>query len=122
MTSKITGMTEPNFRERETRVVPINGRSIVIRQLADTQMIHLMRHARILQKEDVSIPTKLESVERMFTILKKMVVQDSDRDYLTDLEEDGEIELKDLMAFMTAFEGEPEKPKVRRGRPPTKRL
>lgn len=115
-------MTEPNTRERETRIVPIHGRSIVVRQLVDTQMVHLMRHARILQKDNVDIPTKLDSVERMFTILKKMVVQQLDQDFLTGLEEDGEIELKDLMAFITAFEGEPEKPKVRRGRPPTKRL
>lgn len=116
-------MTEPTNSGRETRIVPVNGRSIVIRQLVDTQLVHLMRHSRILQKDDVAIPQKLDSVERMFAILKTMVVQPSDRDYLTELEEAGEIELKDLMAFITAFENaEPEKPKVRRGRPPAKRL
>lgn len=116
-------MTEP-IKERETRIVPINGRSIVIRQLRDTQLVHLMRHSRILQKDDVPIPAKLDSVERMFTILKSMVVQPSDDVYLTELEEAGEIELKDLMGFITAFDGpeQPEKPKVRRGRPPAKRL
>ena len=116
-------MTEPNTQGRETRIVPINGRSIVVRRLTDTQMVHMMRHSRILQKDDVAIPEKLDSLERLFTILKTVVVQQSDKDYLTKQEEAGEIELKDLMGFVTAFdEAEPEKPKARRGRPPTKRL
>jgi hypothetical protein len=117
-------MTNPQDSGRETRVVPVKGRSIVVRQLTDAQMFHVMRHARILQKADVAIPDKLDSVERMLSILSKMVVQQSDRDYLRQLEEDGEIELKDLMDFIKIFQDEepaPEKPKVRRGRPPVKR-
>jgi len=116
-------MTEPKTTERETRIVPINGRSIVVRRLGDAQMVHLMRHSRILQKDDVPIKAKLDSVERVFFILKTMVVQQSDKDYLTEQEEAGDIELKDLMDFITAFEeAEPQKPKARRGRPPAKRL
>jgi hypothetical protein len=83
-----------------------------------------MRHSRILQKADVSNEVKLDSVDRIFKILKTMVVQQEDRDYLIDKEEAGEISLRDLMAFINAFKGEdkePEKPKVRRGRPPAKR-
>ena len=116
-------MTEPiTDTGRETRLVPVKGRQVVVRQLVDTQMVHLLRHSRILQKDDVPISAKLDSVERLFAILQTMIVQPEDQEYLVELEESGEVELKDLMAFMTAFQdGEPEKPKARRGRPP-KRL
>lgn len=113
-------MTEPVTENgRPTRIVPVKGRSIVVRQLMDTQMVHLLRHSRILQKDDVAVKEKLDSVERIFTILETMIVQQEDRDYMVEMEEAGEIELKDLMAFITAFQGdEPEKPRARRGRPP----
>lgn len=113
-------MTEPvTDNGRPTRLVPVNGRQIVVRQLIDTQMVHLLRHSRILQKDDVAVKDKLDSVERIFAILETMIVQQDDRDYMVKLEETGEVELKDLMAFISAFQDEePEKPKARRGRPP----
>jgi hypothetical protein len=113
-------MTETPDSGRETRLVTINGRTIVIRQLVDTQIVHLNRHSRILQKDDIDIPTKLDSVDRMFGILHKMVADDNDLEFLIEQEEAGEIELKDLLAFIKVFgeEGTEEKPKVRRGRPP----
>lgn len=116
-------MTQPQTdTARQTQVVPINGRSIVIRQLVDTQMFHLLRHARIMEKDDVDRATKLDSVEKIFTLLHRMVVQPSDLEYLIEQEESGNVELKDLLVFMTSFQDqEPEKPKVRRGRPPAKR-
>lgn len=118
-------MTEPiTDSGRQTRVVPLNGRQIVVRELVDTQMVHLMRHSRILQKSDVPNDAKMDSVDRIFKILKTMVVQPEDQAYLVDKEEAGEISLRDLMAFINAFKDEdrePEKPKVRRGRPPAKR-
>ena len=115
-------MTQPEDPGRETRVVSIKGRPIIIRKPTDAQMLHLMRHTRILQSDNVAIPQKLDSVERMALILDKMIVQQEDRDFLTGLEEEGDLELKDRLQFIGAFEEqEPEKPKVRRGRPPARR-
>jgi hypothetical protein len=113
-------MTETPDSGRETRLVLINGRTIVIRQLVDTQIVHLNRHSRILQKPDIDIPTKLDSVDRMFSILHSMVTNPNDLAFLIEQEEAGDIELKDLLAFIKVFEDEDteEKPKVRRGRPP----
>jgi hypothetical protein len=116
-------MTETQDSGRETRLVTISGRTIVIRQLVDTQIVHLNRHSRILQKADIDIPTKLDSVDRMFTILHSMVADSNDLAFLVEQEEAGEIELKDLLAFIKVFgDDTEEKPKVRRGRPPTKRV
>lgn len=100
--------------------VPINGRNIMVRRLSDVQMAHMLRHARILQSDNVARGEKLDSFERLFRILHTVVVEDADRVYLTELEENGEIELKDLMPFISVFGAqEPEeKPKARRGRPP----
>jgi len=121
-TSRLPGMTQPEDPGRETRVVSIKGRPIIIRKPTDAQMLHLMRHTRILQSDNVAIPQKLDSVERMALILDKMIVQQEDRDFLTGLEEEGDLELKDRLQFIGAFEEqEPEKPKVRRGRPPARR-
>ena len=115
-------MTNPD-PGRETRVVPVHGRSIVIRQLIDAQMMLLNRGARILQRDDVDGAHKLATVDRMFTILESVVVQPDDKEFLEGLMAEGKIKLKDLMDFISAFnEDQPEeKPKVRRGRPAIKR-
>lgn len=105
-------------------MVPVAGRMIVVRRLTDTQLMHMARYANLLQKDDIAIKQKLDAVEHMLTILHKMVVQPSDLEFLINQEEDGAIELKDLMNFISIFQEdapEDEKPKVRRGRPPVKR-
>jgi len=112
-------MTEPVTEAGpQTLPVPIKGRDILVRQLTDSQMIHMLRHSKILQADGVDRATKLESAERLFRILHTVVVQQEDKDYLDEQEESGQVELKDLMPFVTAFSAEPEKPKARRGRPP----
>lgn len=115
-------MTEPVNGSR-TETVLLNGRQILVKPLVDTQMVHVMRHARILQRDDVAIPQKLESVERLLDILHRTVVKPEDLAFVLKSEEDGDIEIRDLMPIMTAFdkEEEPEKPKARRGRPPRQR-
>lgn len=100
----------------------MGGRDIHIKNLTDLQMLHLLRHAKILEKDGIDMEQKLDSAERMFSILATIVVDPEDRSYLTKLEEDGTIELKDLLVFINGQESaEPEKPKVRRGRPPKPR-
>ena len=114
-------MTNPD-PGRETRIVPVQGRNIVIRQLIDAQMMLLNRGARLLQRDDVDGASKLATVDRMFTILESVVVQPGDKVFLEVLMAEGTLSLKDLMGFISAFnEDQEEKPKVRRGRPAIKR-
>lgn len=110
-------MTQPT---NGGRTVPVGGRDIRIKNLTDLQMLHLLRHAKILEKDDIDKEQKLDSAERMFSILNTIVTDPGDRAYLTKIEEEGKIELKDLLVFINGQEddSEPEKPKVRRGRPP----
>ena len=111
-------MTDPGT---DTRIVPINGRSIVVRQLRDAQLTLLAREAKEIQRGDRT--RQMDAAARMFNILESAVVQDSDREFLLDEITVGKVELKDILAFVSAFseDQEEEKPKVRRGRPPIKR-
>lgn len=101
----------------------MQGRSIVIRQLIDAQMMLLNRGARLLQRADLDKDSKLATVDRMFTILESVVVQPEDREFLEDLMAEGKLSLRDMLSFISAFDEdqEEEKPRVRRGRPPAKR-
>lgn len=112
----------PDNEARETRVVDIKGRTMVIRALRETQLLSLNHEARILQREDIDGDRKMKGMERMFKTLLSVVAQPSDREYLEDLMAEGELDLRELTTFATSFFNEPEEqaPKVRRGRP-TKR-
>lgn len=100
----------------------MGGRNIHVKKLTDLQMLHLLRHAKILQKDGIGTDLKVESADRMFAILATIVTDPEDRAYLTKMEEEGKVELKDLLSFVNDQEAtEPTKPVVRRGRPPKNR-
>lgn len=100
---------------RETRLVPVAGRNIVVRQLTETQMLHLMRHAKILSATDIDTEVKLGSMDRMLNILNSVCVQETDKEWLVEAQESGDVGLKEMLGWVNAFQAE-EKPTVRRGR------
>lgn len=114
-------MTSPEDPGKETQLVPVKGRNIVVRQLTDAQLLLFGREARLASKNDTDPERRLSGIARIFDILESAVVQDEDREYLMDLTVQGELQLKDLMDFLTIFSDGEEKPKVRRGRYATKR-
>jgi hypothetical protein len=115
-------MTTPD-PGRKTRIVKVRDRNIVIRQLVDAQMMLMAREARVLQRDDMSTDRKIDGVDRMFRILQSAVVQPEDREFLDELIIIGDLDIKELMSFITVFNelDEDDKPRVRRGRPPVKR-
>jgi hypothetical protein len=114
-------MTTPEDPGKETRLVPVRDRNIVVRQLIDTQLFLLSREARLASREDTDPQRRMVAIARIFDILESAVVQEEDREYLMDLTVSGDLELKDLLGFITAFTDDQEKPRVRRGRVATKR-
>jgi hypothetical protein len=110
---------------RETKSVDVHGRTITIKRLVDTQVMLLAREAKVLQREDVGNDRKLDGIDRMFSILETVVVSDDDRRYMEDLMIKGELDLRELITFVTTFEVDANSAdgpvKVRRGRPPAKR-
>lgn len=118
-------MTEPTPTSpdtgRETRVVDVKGRAIVVKRLNEAQLLFLNREAILLQRGGLPEDRVRAGMRRVLDALESQVVQDMDREYLLDLVALGDLELKDLMGFIRSFtdeDGEPEKPKVRRGRRP----
>lgn len=104
----------------DTRLVPVLGRTIVVKKLTDAQLLLLGRDARKLDDETVSGRDKLEIASGVLDMFEYTIVQQGDRDYVMDLTRKGKLELKDFLEFLTAFsdeEAEAPKPVVRRGRP-----
>lgn len=83
----------------------------------------LAREAKVLQRDDLPVGRKLDGIDRMFRILESAIVQVSDREFLEELMLSGELDLRELISFVTVFQDNDasEKPKVRRGRTPVKR-
>lgn len=109
-------MTAPEDPGKDTRIVDVRGRNVVVRQLTDAQLVLLAREARLSAKDDTDPNRRMAGVGRIFDILESQIIQEEDREYLMDLTVSGQLELKDMMGFISAF-GEPEaKPRVRRGR------
>jgi hypothetical protein len=116
-------MTTPEDPGKETRILDVKGRNVVVRRLTDAQLILLGREARLASKDETDPHRRLSGIGRIFDILESAVVQEEDRDYLMDLTVSGDLELKDLMEVITAFDDSQEEKKttkVRRGRYATK--
>lgn len=103
----------------------MHGRTVIVRKLLDTQIMLLAREAKILQRDDISNTRKLDGIDRMFSILESVVISEDDQMYMQDLMVKGELDLRELITFVTAFNTDDdgvEKPaRVRRGRTPAKR-
>jgi hypothetical protein len=104
----------------QTRIVDVKGRSIVVRQLKDAQLILMGRDAATLSKPNVEPGRKLEVAGYIMDTFESTIVQPDDKAYVISLIRQGELELQDLLGFMTAFneDAAPKKATVRRGRPP----
>jgi len=116
----------------ETRTVTILGRDIAVTQLNETQFMLMTREVQRVQrvvKTDAPIPKEdvtgiLTSMSRILNILETRVVDQDDRDWLTDRMSDGDISVFDILPIIRAFydeDDEPVKPKVSRARPVRRR-
>jgi hypothetical protein len=101
---------------RRTQVVDVGGTPIVIRELRDLQLVHIMRYSRVLSSNSVATDDKLNAIQRMMEILHSIVVQPTDLEFLIAAEERGEVSIEDMLGFVRAFQDDaPTKPAVRRG-------
>lgn len=107
----------------EARNAEIQGRTIAVHPLLDSQLALMAREARTLQRDDVEGGRKMVGAARLFDIIESVIVQETDREFLLDEIVGRRLEFKDILDGIVkahANQGE-EKPRVRRGRPPTKR-
>lgn len=117
-------MTSP-----ETRTVPVGDRNVAVRSLGESQLVVLLSEAQSIQRRinraneqgatDEDRKSILSSVDRVFRILKSVMVLDDDREYVTDLMSEDRLSLADLIEIISAFKESKQAPQVRRkpGRP-----
>lgn len=106
---------------RQTRIIDVKGRAIVVRQLRDAQYGLLVREANSVKRAvaEGNRDRLMRATDLIMKALASTVVQEEDRDWLDDMTANGELDFSDLVAAIRAFGDEEEKPKaqVRRGRP-----
>lgn len=112
-------MTDPG---KETRLVDVKGRSIVVKKLTDAQMIIMARDASVIDSDTATGEEKLQAAGFILDMFETAIVQADDRAYALQLARLGQLELTDFMGFLSAFQDDmepaaPAKPVVRRGRP-----
>lgn len=100
---------------KETQIVDILGRSIVVRQLTDGQMMVLSRYADLAASERTEVRAKVTAVGKMLTVLEQAVVQDEDRDFLEEQMVLGNLDLGEMTKVVTAFQEKPVNRAARRG-------
>lgn len=107
--------TEPQVKAS----MVLKGRSMEVRRLKDAQLMLMAKEAQVVTRKDVSLERRLLGVTRLMDILESAIVNEADRDFITDLNIKGELELSDLTSVLNVLkQDEPEeKPVVRRGRP-----
>jgi hypothetical protein len=112
----IPSMTED--KGRRTQIVQVNGRSIVIRELTKLQLLRIGVYVSIAASNNVADAQKMEATGKLANILHKVIVQPDDLAWLIECEDNGDIELDELMGFISAFNEEDadSKPVVRRSR------
>ncbi len=107
--------------ETETRTVDVKGRFVTVKRLNEAQLIMVARDAELLQRDDVEPRRKLQTAGYIMDVLESAIVTDEDRDYVLRLARKGELDLVDLIGFLSSFTDTevvaPKKNVVRRGRP-----
>jgi hypothetical protein len=108
-------------KENDTRLVEINGRTIVVRELKDAQLVLLARDAARLEDVTVSNRDKLSLAGGIMDMFESVIVQQQDKDFVLAETRAGRTELATFLGFLTSFqEADAPKVTVKRGRPPRK--
>src|SRR5215510_1225060 len=109
----IPPMTSPDT----PRTVALAGHEFAVKELTDAQALHLNRYLRIFRQDTVEFEARSEAVDRVFKILHTCFIDPEQFELLTELEEAGEVELKDLVAIARPQEASEATVVKRRGRP-----
>lgn len=104
----------------DTRTVTILDREIEVKEFKDSQIMLMVSEAKTVIRTTVDIDRRLDGVDRMMRLFDSVVVNQADKDWLTEKNIAGELSMADLTAFISAFPDNATEitPRpVRRGRP-----
>lgn len=110
----------PEAAERPTKMIPIGGVEVLVRQLSEMQMIQLAHEIQLFSNKKIPLDRKFKGLSRVYSIIASIVVEEDDRDTIEDLIADGKLDANELVTVIYELgvhqsEG-PSQPKVRRGR------
>lgn len=102
----------------------VGGRQIRVKSLTDAQFMMLTHEATLLQNKNVDTSRKITGVDRVFRILKSVIADEVDAEFVQDKMADGELTMTELAdALLEVTKKVSEAPttgpvaKPRRGRP-----
>lgn len=115
-------MTESKEKteERFTVEVPIGDQVILVQSPTESQMMQLAHELSLMQLpvDKVTSERRMKSLDRSYRIVRSMIVNDDDKEWVEDSITDGTVSLKEIVNSIKNMYDE-EKPKaatVRRGR------
>lgn len=85
-------------------LVTIKDRDVPIKKLNETQMMLLVREARVLRSEHQPMERKLRSIAFMLDIVESALVNPDDQEWLMGLAGTGQIEFGEMLKIATPFE------------------
>lgn len=111
---------EDGAPEEVTKMVLIGGREVLCRFLTEAQFMQLAYEAQVLEAKQTPNERKIKTLSRIFRVMRSVVVEDDDRDYVEDLMADGTINMNTILAVIKELNDSTVKKapaKVRRGVP-----
>lgn len=108
-------MTDPG---KKTEIIEVLGRSIVVRELTEGQMMVLSRYADQASSDRTDPRTKVGAVSKMLSVLEQAVVQEEDREFLEEQMILGNLDLGAMTRVVSVFQEA--KPTNRAGRRATR--
>lgn len=91
---------EDTHQEAVTKLMNIGGREVLCRFLTEAQFMQMAYEAQVLGSDKIPDTRKIKTLTRMFRIMRSIIVDDDDKDYIEDLMADGTINMSDLLAVI----------------------
>ena len=85
-------------------IVTIKDRDVPIKKLNETQMMLLVREARVLRSDSQSMERKLRGIAFMLDIVESALINPEDQEWLMGLAGSGQIEFGEMLKIATPFE------------------
>lgn len=105
--------------EAFTKMVQIGEREVLCRFLTEAQFMQLAYEAQIMESPHTPDARKIKTLTRIFRVMRSIVVEDEDKEYVEDLMADGTVRMSDVLAVIKELNDSVATPKssskVRRG-------
>ena len=110
--------------ESVTKMVIIGDREVLCRMLTEAQFMQLAYEANVLENKHTPNERKIKTLSRLFRVMRSVIVDEDDREYVEDLMADGSVTMKHILSAIKELNdtvAPANTAKVRRGVPARRR-